>query len=238
MTFQIGMVGSDGILLASDTLCTNIHASNAVALDGTRTSFDAPKIQIEKAKGIAYCWSGDELGRILVNQISDLVNGLRTDMRVFLSMCSQEAIHRAAVIRAANPAVPIGSCEVLLAIQTGSTSVSLWKTRIVQSQNQFIPPTIEPIITKAITGDAVNAAAFFAEKYFPRFRKLPVQDLIRLAAHVVLMAGKLNSAGVGGLQIVVCRGSGFTELTTEEISSLVEQSSRLDSEIAERIGMI
>src|ERR1700691_3475998 len=52
VTFQVGMVGSDGVVLGSDRL----HAQ----LLGTRSAFLANKIVI--AEDCAYCCAGDDLG--------------------------------------------------------------------------------------------------------------------------------------------------------------------------------
>jgi hypothetical protein len=86
------------------------------------------------------------------------------------------------------------------------------------------------------TGDQASPAVFFTERYFPADRKLPIRDLIPLAAHTVLMASKF-SAGIGGLQIVLCRPSGFELLDGEEISILGVRSQKIDFGLADSLGL-
>jgi len=231
VTFQIGMVGSDGVLLASDTLCTHLHIADGAIRTGTTSN--SPKIQIENAKGIAYCWSGDEFGRIAVATISDLFReGSRTDIRSFLRECGVQAVNRAGDQRSVNPTTPLSSCEVLVAIRSENNYMSLWSLRMLNTVEHQFFPAVERVTTKAVTGDAVNSAVFFSENYFSRFCTLPIAELVPLAAHTVLMAGRLSS-GVGGLQIVLCRGDGFTELGSNEISAIEEQAANRDSAIAD-----
>ena len=54
-------------------------------------------------------------------------------------------------------------------------------------------------------GDDGSAAVFFLERYLPIEPEFSVDDLMLVAAHVVLVMGKLNSGGVGGLEMVLCR---------------------------------
>jgi len=53
VTFQVGMVASDGVILASDTRITYTQSA--------RTKSTTEKIICEKEPQIAYCWSGDEM---------------------------------------------------------------------------------------------------------------------------------------------------------------------------------
>ena len=51
MTFQLGIVTTDGVILASDCLLTNTK--------GIRLAYQSPKITVYKELGFAHCSSGD-----------------------------------------------------------------------------------------------------------------------------------------------------------------------------------
>src|SRR5580698_773185 len=53
MTFQVGLVGSDGVLLASDRRHTR--------QDTCRSSFQSDKIFLSSRQRLAYCAAGDDI---------------------------------------------------------------------------------------------------------------------------------------------------------------------------------
>ena len=63
MTFQVGIVGSDGVLLASDFK----HS------DGMRNTSTSSKLAIRK--GIAYCAAGDNAAAILAREYAEDFQG-------------------------------------------------------------------------------------------------------------------------------------------------------------------
>ena len=81
-------------------------------------------------------------------------------------------------------------------------------------------------------GDTVNAATFWAMRYY---KPLPVNQLARLAAHLVIVAGELNSATINGLEIVICGESGIRRLPEDEIRNLETDARRWDKEIGQLI---
>ena len=90
---------------------------------------------------------------------------------------------------------------------------------------------------KTVEGLAGNAAAFFLERYYQSFpfQSRTVRALLPLAAHCILMGGKING-NVDGLELAVC--------TKEEckligdFTELREFSLQLDSEIAKKLGCV
>jgi hypothetical protein len=239
MTFQIGMVGDDGVLLTSDTRATHIHFAD---IDGTtrmvRTVSDSPKVSIDAPNRVAYCWAGDDLGRILIRIISERINEtLRDDPKVLLGICVEATLREAATLKQADSTLLRNNCDVLLAILSSPVSMKLWKIHISTRPGCPVPVTgIDEELTKVVVGDQANSDVFFSERYFSNFRKVPLNQLVPLASHVILQGAKLSS-GVSGLQIVLCRPSGFHELTDGELAVFVEQSKALDSQIAESLGI-
>jgi hypothetical protein len=110
---------------------------------------------------------------------------------------------------------------------------ALWKLEVIN--NSQCAPQIYPehVINRAFTGDVSNPAVYFVERHF---RKLPIKDLLLLAAHTVLRASN-HSSGVGGLQVVVCDALGFRELDEYEIERLTERSERADAELGRLLGI-
>jgi hypothetical protein len=64
-----------------------------------------------------------------------------------------------------------------------------------------------------------DAAIFWSERYY---RRLPVSQLVTLAAHLVVAAGKINPEGIEGLEIAYCDAStsGFRRLTLAQNRAL------------------
>jgi hypothetical protein len=64
----------------------------------------------------------------------------------------------------------------------------------------------EQMINKVAAGNTVNAAVFFQEAYYDY---QPISQLIRLAAYQVVAAGRIERPAIGGLEMLVCDGSGI-----------------------------
>jgi hypothetical protein len=234
VTFQVGMVGTDGILLASDTLCMQGQSPDGSTI---RSTYDTPKIQIDDEKGLAFCWAGDELGSVATQLITDKVDATsHGDFKSFLRQSGQLSIIKARKIRESLQSTwRLNNCTVLVVVRIAQ-SVSLWKLVLIDPEGSTPHIIADPIITKMVTGDQSSPAVFLAERYYPKVRKLPVQDLVPLAAHTVLMASKFSS-GVDGLQIALCRPSAFESLSNEKIAALVKHSQAMDSQIAATLGI-
>ena len=91
-------------------------------------------------------------------------------------------------------------------------------------------PMCQKITTKVVAGDNVNAAIFWSERYY---RRVPVRELIPLAAHLVISAGKLNRGAISGLEIVSCDGSGIRRMSDESTRELEEAANELDKSIGD-----
>ena len=67
------------------------------------------------------------------------------------------------------------------------------------------------------------------------YKPLPVTKLARLAAHLVIVAGELNSATINGLEIVICTELGIHRLPEDEIRNMQIEARRWDKEIGQLI---
>lgn len=227
VTFQIGMLGSDGVLLASDTCVTyGSHLEGSI-----RRTEPVRKIEIDRVKNFAFCWAGDDLGVLTAEAITATISeAAYGDFKAFLRICANTAVENSQALRRINPNRHFGACTFLIVAPT--SGMVLWKLQVQNVPGQ-LTIMIDPkdlMGAKIFAGDQASVALFFTERYFPGDRKLRIEDLVPLAAHTVLMAGKFND-GVSGLQIVLCRPEGFQELSEEDIAGRLRWSAEVDSQI-------
>jgi hypothetical protein len=213
VTFQIGMVGSDGVLLASDRLVTRFIPHRATS--------EIVKIVVREDLGLAYCCSGDD----------SFANRVRIILDAHLG---KKAIpiesHLSEGIEVARRGGNLGQGSVLIAYLT-PRKVYLYQLEMTQKPPDFACAVLD----RWSIGDQTNAAVFFSEQYLPKSPPPPVASLVSLAAHTVLMAHARNPTGVGGLDITVCTMDGFYSLPEKELSALRQKSSALDSDIRSRL---
>jgi hypothetical protein len=228
MTFQMGMVTTEGVLLASDRQLTN--------LSGTRFGRLIPKIEFYEDENFAHCSAGDNFCEIFTDVIrTHLAKGIdftgdwqhvRQALRDTVTEArGKEAKARRKMIRSLDrkPVAKWTGGHTMLVFR-GGAGVTLW-TVDTSGQN----PTILPVDTgeRAVAGDRISPAIFFMERYFNLVPKT-LMDLIPLATHTVLMA---ESDFVGGLQIGLFTKDKFRVLTDEELKPYLESSKRLDLDI-------
>jgi hypothetical protein len=150
---------------------------------------------------------------------------------VFAAFRGDDSEDRRRVIRDIGTSVATGSAqdaECLVAF-TGPESPSLFRftytSRIGITQ-------CDQIFDCVPAGDTGNGAFFWAMRYYRK--SLPIGQLVKLGAHVVVAAGKLNSGVIAGLEVVTGDSGGFHRWSIQDNDSL-------ESEItieAERIGDI
>lgn len=226
VTFQIGMVGSDGVLLASDRAHTRP--------DSVRTTFSAEKLTIISSESSAYCYccAGDDYTQMIADRICRLEKPEHTSAKEFFLLKASLAFEK---LRASFDAYSTGpSGSIFLAC--GSEYVDLIRISLHGKQDGL---TVEKIDNRDFAGDGLNPAAFFIERYLPsgKYVKLPLEKLKLIAVHTILMASELNPVGIHGIDIVLCpHGKSFRELDLSEIEKLTQDSRKLDSTIADMLN--
>ena len=222
MTFQLGMVGTDGILIASDRLSTQ----SGILGQTYAGAFHTDKIMVIESKKLAYCCAGDQLSIIAGQRIVDRIEepsweGIRQALVVCAAEVAAEERKRSADKQSWEK---LRGGSLLLAY-CKYTPLELWQLDIPADGM----PCAHKISDKIRIGDSTTPASFFLERYY---RERPVEELIFLAAHTVLTAGAMNPAGVGGLDIVLCKPSGCEVLTQDRIGKLRARSEKLHTQIA------
>ncbi|MGA9564894.1 MAG: hypothetical protein WBS19_05150 [Candidatus Korobacteraceae bacterium] len=208
MTMQVAMVGTDGIVLAGDTKWS---WSN----DPIRWSQKASKMVIDRERGIAIsCARNLETAR----PIAEAIIGLPEKDWEYPILPIQRA---AASIIETTRFRRDAQC---LIVRTTSTSY-FFRFQVATVNGEPDQPICHKIEDKAVVGDNNNAAIFWMERYY---EKRPVNQLIPLAAHLVISSARLNSATISGLEVVVCSDSGISYLSDESLDELTSSANKLD----------
>lgn len=222
MTFQIGMVGNDGILLASDQLAT--YSGNSYQYPDTSRM---RKITLTQSGRIAYCCAGDRLSIITGWAIANGIDQLDEYSASVNDHVVQAVYSSSAPVMVGEGKQPDGHTEPL---RGGSILIAtckplgLWRIDVIPGKL----PIVVQVLDKAKIGDNNTAAPFFTESYY---RNRPVEELTFLAAHTVLTAGTM-SPSVKGLDIVICQASGCKMLSNSDIEGLAIRSEALRSQIS------
>jgi hypothetical protein len=216
MTMQVAMVGTDGLILASDTRWMNADS-------GVRHTNNSPKIRIDHERGVAIgCARSMEIaGRVaseLLSQLSEkdwlFPQSRATEIaNQVLDSCTAERRDFQCLLV---PTRVLG--PRLFKLHAGV--FNLQQGAMCQSEGRA-----------AIAGDNVNPAVFWSERYCIRLPLQPTQTLIPLAAHLITAASTLNSLAINGLEIVLCNESGCHRLSDEAIKELTAQVSEWDDQI-------
>jgi hypothetical protein len=237
VTFQVGIVATDGVILASDTRVTQIEGQALYSTaEGQRLFSTSEKIVVhDEVPRLAYCWAGDQLQSRIAHDFSD---SARKEKSTLSFQQIRELLIRTATLALialypgyphelpqgtlASPRKHTGG-SVLVAYP-GLSTVELWKLRVDCTLDAF------PVRDKTAAGDTINPAIFFLEKYY---RQDTIDKLLPLAVHTILTAAALNPKDIGGLEIVTCRNERFERLPAERIAELTQFSQTLDRSILE-----
>jgi hypothetical protein len=222
MTMQVGMVGTDGIVLASDTLWMHEDVT------GVRHTSNKSKVKIDYAQGVAISCarSMETAGRIA----DDLMKELLDESRGRLDWSAVAVANR--ILEQAHPARKPFQCLIVTAGK---------KPQLFHLHYGVFDPAVQAGAAcdneprRYVAGDQTNAACFWSERYQQHSPPQPVQRLIPLAAHLVVSAARLNSAAIGGLEIVVCDKSGIHLLSDESTAALEAQSAEWDEKVSDLI---
>lgn len=223
VTFQVGIVGSDGVLLASDRLHTESGYPRI------HKGFESEKIEIIEEKKLAYCCAGDDLTVMSARRIAASIGSESIDNpKALFIQAARDAVKEEFASRSERYGGQLFGGAILLAHQSAA-GVKLWKVQV-----EAVTPNAFAVDSPAVCiGDPCNSAVYFVERYIQkRPGRLPIDTLLPLAAHTVLMAGIMSGGIISGLEIVLCTSSGFRRLTKEELDSLTAYSADLDTDIA------
>ena len=243
MTFQIGIVTTQGVLLASDRKMVEGH--------GFRHSIQTPKIIVHKNLEFAHCSAGDCFCDTFTSEIANAIGKQPTQFtdcdssRVCgaLIECLERARDKETEWRkkqgglsSRNPWPECVGGNTMLVFRE-EQRVTLWT---VETNRPNPSPVLVDVDAEmfpkqfVMAGDPSSNAVFWLLHYF---KKLPndLDALIPLAAHAVLMAKNEN---IEGLQIGIFTQDKFGLLTDQELKPHFALSDQIDSEILKRLQTI
>lgn len=188
MTLQIGIVGSDGIILASDRLVNSPFDNWGVA----RT----PTSKFHRSDRVACCWSGDRCAEYAAKFISESKWDEPVQMRDIFEDCG----NRAWAVACGDSKVPRDQVstpkKVLIA---ASEDCTLWELDVYKVS------IASPMPVKAMAGDQWTTITHLLNNYIPASPRSPIGNLIGMAAYMIYMGHKENSAGIDGLELAIIR---------------------------------
>ena len=218
MTFQVGLVGTDGIVLASDT---KYRVNDPVTQ--FRSTDDAKKINIMDDGRFAYCLAGGNWANLVMERFLRPITEIDS-IRERLDLSCKAVFQQSTKDQQDDP---FWRGSILL-IERERPSSALWHV------DYKYPPEPRRILTKKSQGDTGNPAQFFLERYFQEGRT--TQELLFLAAVCVLMAHELNPGGIDGLEILVSGQAGFEMIPQDQLRLLKLRFKELDAEISASLG--
>lgn len=221
MTMQVGMVGTDGVLIASDTYW--INDTDTLPPLAEKQSFirypdDSPKIMCDYERGIA------------VSRAKNMSAATRVAEAIIRDLSETEmAKPRKTIERIGETAVAsleLKYVHCLIALQHPRPELYSFECGRIKDDPE---PICRKITTAIPAGDNVNAAVFWRARYYEEYK--PIKTLIPLAAHMIMSANKLNSGSIRGLEIVLCDSDGLHRLDEESIRKLKAQANEWDEHI-------
>ena len=212
MTMQVGMVGSDGIVLASDTKWTENHAASGSSV---RQDWSSPKIDLDPTRKVAVACA------------KDMRKGVQIARAILAELSSDHWENPQPKLEeiAASRSSPHSPFEAECLIGLACPSPRLFHLACGCSGG---PALCTQIQDRRAAGDALNSALFWHMRYY---KVMPVRKLIRLAAQIIVDAAEISSGGIGGLKIAYTKGPGFRFLPDEETREVEAEARKRGSQI-------
>lgn len=225
MTMQVGMMASDGVLIAGDKVWANNESTQYAS---ARHTSNTTKIEINYDKGVAIaCARSMELAtRVAQDLLSELdpgdwagpENRIKPITTKLLEQLPEKRRHFQCIIATARPEFQLFHLYAGL--------YDLQKGVECRRQDHTV-----------FAGDTMNSAVFWRERYYSSWEgsPLPIDQLIPLAAHIVLSAGQIGRGAIGGLEIVRCDKDGVRHLSKQSIEKLKIASVDWDARFGKEI---
>ncbi len=216
MTMQVGMVGKDGIVLAGDMTCT---VSPLFAEDGARHDFSRHKIKISPSR------------RVAVTSAMEMEMADRIAEQIIFAAEADEmrpSDRRRRILNIGTSLATTQEVECIVAFLDPRSI--LYKFQHGQGGRHAV---CDEILDRIHAGDTISPAVYWSRRYHSI--DLPVARLIRLAAFEIIAAGEVNSAIIGGLEVVHSDANGFQLVPDDETRPLEAQARGWSTRIGEMI---
>jgi hypothetical protein len=200
MTLHIGMIGTDGFVIASDTLRVNMSP-------GTRSNPQRSSVRKIFCKdGLAWACSGfnprTEFGDELLKETTPAKEYSKAFLEDF-AKCFFRNRH----VENQNQEILFGNA---------GDPLRLWQVKAYMDRQRF--PTAEEIRDHA-TNEQPVCAHFIPNLFHNSEDGWSVDELVFPAALTIWYGGRESSGTIGGLQLVTCISRQLTEMDPSSISS-------------------
>jgi 20S proteasome alpha/beta subunit len=204
MTMQIAMLGSDGIVIASDTKYTRGPQPDNAA---KRYGYGSSKIGISEDGRIAAACS------MAMKYSAQSAVSVFTDLEKDIHSVDRYCDYTKKIEQSADQALEGQYVQCIFGF--ADPEPALYRFTSYAGEHQEKEIKCQKVLDRIPGGDVTNSAIFWSEAFYGR---LPVAQLITLAAQVVVSAGEINNGGIEGLEIVYAdqKSSGFKRLTLAE----------------------
>jgi uncharacterized alpha-E superfamily protein len=215
MTLQVGLFGTDGIVLASDTSWASQNSK-------VRYTTSRSKIVVNHERRIAVSFARNmESSEKAANAISSQITDEQWESpKSRIEELVTKAIHSLPHNRADANCIVVSATPELRLFNV-DMSVDL-------SKGTEARPLCWEHSDKAFAGDEINPSVYWAERYYER---IPVSQLLPIAVQIITNAGKLSPDRIRGLEVVVCQDAEFRRLSESDIEGLISWSNSLDKVI-------
>jgi hypothetical protein len=224
MTLQVVLQGSDGIVIASDTCVERVKQPQG----NFRIADFYSKIVV--ADKLAYTFSGDDCAKEVGAAVAQAVS--ESPQKIL----SAELIYDVSTAALKNWRKSCGNDRTdyrkIIWVQAKDDKFIILAACCNDRAGEFevLTPDIQPDgKCRAIAGDEFNKARYIVECYYDKdaYSLRTVSSLKTLAAHVILTGSVFNSAGVGGLEMVVGKSGHFTWILQEDRQKLEDVSRKI-----------
>ena len=231
MTLQVCLIGQDGFVLASDTRGARVGPGEITQ------HYSTSKIYSDERGCAAWCSSGHDLGKRLCERLSALFAESTSDSQRTFTQLNHCVMDTAAEVQvsAFERDMQLGKGKLLLVAQR-EDEVKGFIFELGWGTNSQKWGTVggDCFKDKMSSGATGNAAIFFSERHYSKALQEP--ELLRLAAHTVLMGHQLDPGPIEGLEIVACRPGALRRLAQYELEGLQSFSVALDGLLSKQFG--
>ena len=220
MTLLVGLVGSDGIVLAADK-CLIAPAQLETDID---ERMGGRKIEYLDKHKVAYAYAGDKRALELADGLAArLDNGFDYgNIRRSLELVAKDVMS----------AVPAGyerlATRSLFVVFHGMPEIQLWNLRVTSNS-----PSASRVDGIAVAGASGNSARFFEHYY--RYG-LPIEKLKPLAATIILAGHEIDPHIIEGLDLAIFDKDGLHWIAESEKNRLRAGWMAIDDSIRTYVG--